>query len=105
MGFYIKNTNEDEFYQSLHLKYYGWYDLPISLGIILMSVWNIVISTQASGNWKKREIVWNNDTRGGRSVFTEFRVFPISTSVDIDVHQYGKLFYVFYNIAQRNIKK
>jgi hypothetical protein len=35
-----------------------------------------------------------------------FRVFPISTSVDITVHQYGEnVLYIFYNIAQRNIKK
>jgi hypothetical protein len=41
-----------------------------------------------------------------RSVFTQFRVFPISTSVDITVYQYGKnVLYLFYNIAQRNIKK
>ena len=38
------------------------------------------------------------------------RVFPISTSVDISVRknvfQYGKMFFsLFYNIAQRNIKK
>ena len=30
---------------------------------------------------------------------------PIATSVDITVYQYGKMFYFFYNIAQRNIKK
>jgi hypothetical protein len=47
---------------------------------------------------KTGEIVW--------SVFTQFRVFPISSSVDITVYQYGKnLLYLFYNIAQRNIKK
>jgi hypothetical protein len=31
--------------------------------------------------------------------------FPISTSVDITVYECGKMFYIFYNIAQRNIKK
>jgi hypothetical protein len=38
---------------------------------------------------------------------TQFRVFPISTSVDITVYHYGKesVLYLFYNIAQRNIKK
>ena len=37
----------------------------------------------------------------GRSVFTQFRVFPIFTSVDITVYQYGKnVLYFFYNIAQ-----
>ena len=52
--------------------------------------------------WKlgKLEIVWK-----------PFRVFPISTSVDITIYiiyiyQYGKMFYIFsYNIAQRNMKK
>ena len=41
---------------------------------------------------------------GGRSVFTQFRVFPIFTSVDITVYQYGKnVLYFFYNIAQRTL--
>ena len=52
-----------------------------------------------SGNWKNeklcgvfREIVWN------------FRVFPIFTSVDITVCQYGKnVLYFFYKIAQRTL--
>ena len=39
------------------------------------------------------------------SVFTKFRVFPISTSVDITVYQHGKnVLYFFYNIAQENTK-
>ena len=42
----------------------------------------------------------------GRSVFTQFRVFPIFTSVDITVYQYGKnVLYFFYNIAQRTLTK
>ena len=42
-----------------------------------------------------------NTTPAGRSVFTQFRVFPIFTSVDITVYQYGKnVLYFFYNIAQ-----
>ena len=48
--------------------------------------------------WKleKREIVW--------SVFTQFRDFPIFTSVDITVYQHGKnVLYFFYNIAQRTL--
>ena len=37
-------------------------------------------------------------------VFTQFRVFPIFTSVDITVYQYGKnVLYFFYNIAQRTL--
>ena len=42
----------------------------------------------------------------GRSVFTQFRVFPIFTSVgvDITVYQCGKnVLYFFYNIAQRTL--
>ena len=40
----------------------------------------------------------------GRSVFTQFRVFPIFTSVDINVYQYGKnVLYFFHNIAQRTL--
>jgi hypothetical protein len=58
-----------------------------------------------SGNWENEKLC-GNTTPGGRSVFTQFRVFPISTSVDITVYQYGKnVLYLFYNIAQRNIKK
>ena len=46
-----------------------------------------------------------NTTPAGRSVYTKFRVFPISTSVDITVYQYGKnVVYFFYNIAQKSTK-
>ena len=42
---------------------------------------------------EKREIVW------------KFRVFPVSTSVDITAYQHGKnVLYFFYNIAQKNTK-
>ena len=52
---------------------------------------------------EKREIVWKHNE--GRSVFTKFRVFPISTSVDIAVYLYGKnVLYFFYNIAQKKYK-
>ena len=58
-----------------------------------------------SGNWENEKLC-GNTTPEERSVFTQFRVFPISTSVDITVYQYGKnVLYLFYNIAQRNIKK
>jgi hypothetical protein len=56
--------------------------------------WYTVISTRLH-EWElgKREIVWKHDARNeGRSVFTQFRVFPVSTSVDITVYQYGKKF-------------
>ena len=52
--------------------------------------------------WKlgKREIVWKHDARRAECFRT------ISTSVDITIYQYGKnVLYLFYNIAQRNIKK
>jgi hypothetical protein len=67
----------------------------------------MLIYSYINTEWKlgKREIVWKHDA-GGRSVFTQFRVFPISTSVDITIYQYGKnVLYLFYNIAQRNIRR
>ena len=40
----------------------------------------------------------------GRVFSHKFRVFPIFTSVDITVYQYGKnVLYFFYNIAQRTL--
>ena len=54
-----------------------------------------------SGNWKNEKLC-GNTTPAGRSVFTQFRVFPIFTSVDVTVYQYGKnVLYFLYNIAQR----
>ena len=44
-----------------------------------------------SGNWKNEKLC-GNTTPAGRSVFTQFRVFPIFTSVDITVYQHGKCF-------------
>ena len=56
-----------------------------------------------SGNWKNEKLC-GNTTPPGRSVFTQFRVFPIFTSVDTTVYQYGKnVLYFFYNIAQRTL--
>ena len=56
-----------------------------------------------SGNWKNEKLC-GHTTPAGRSVFTQFRVFPIFTSVDITVYQYGKnVSYFFYNIAQRTL--
>ena len=42
-----------------------------------------------SGNWKNEKLC-GNTTTAGQSVVTQFRVFPIFTSVDITVYQYGK---------------
>ena len=56
-----------------------------------------------SGNWKNEKLC-GNATPAGWSVFTQFRVFPIFTSVDITVYQYGKnVLYFFYNIARRTL--
>ena len=56
-----------------------------------------------SGNWKNEKLC-GNTTPAGRSVYTQFRDFPIFTSVDITVYQYGKnVSYFFYNIAQRTL--
>ena len=56
-----------------------------------------------SGNWKNEKLC-ENTTPAGRSVFTQFRVFPIFTSVDITVYQHGKnVLYFFYNIAERTL--
>ena len=56
-----------------------------------------------SGNWKNSKLR-GNTMPAGRSVFTQFRVFPIFTSVDITVYQYGKnVLYFFYNIAQTTL--
>ena len=56
-----------------------------------------------SGNWKNEKFC-GNTTPAGRSVFIQFRVFPIFMSVDITVYQYGKnVLYFFYNIAQRTL--
>ena len=62
-----------------------------------------VISTQLEIG-KTRNCVETRRPQGGVRVFTQFRVFPISTSVDITVYQYGKnVLYFFYNIAQRTL--
>ena len=56
-----------------------------------------------SRNWKNEKL-GGNTTPAGRSVFTQFRVFPIFTSVDITVYQYRKnVLYFFHNIAQRTL--
>ena len=39
-------------------------------------------------------------TPEGRNVFIQFRIFPTTTSVDITVYQYGKMFYISFIIYQ-----
>ena len=61
---------------------------------------NRVISYIYQHEWKleKREIVWKHDARRAEcfhQVFTQFRVFPIFTSVDITIYQHGKCFIYF----------
>ena len=50
-----------------------------------------------SGNWKNEKLC-GNTTSAGPSVFTQFRVFQIFTSVDITVYQYGKMFHISFII-------
>ena len=47
-----------------------------------------------SGNWENEKLC-GNTTPEEQSVFTQFRVFPISTSVDITIYQYGKKCFIF----------
>lgn len=57
-----------------------------------------------SGNCKDEKLC-GNTTPEGRSIFTQFRVFPIFASVDITVYQLKEIvLYFLYNITQRNIK-
>ena len=50
-----------------------------------------------SGNWKNEKLC-GNTTPAGRSVFTQFRVFPIFT-----IFAEKNVLYFFYNIAQRTL--
>ncbi len=43
-----------------------------------------------SGNWKNEKLC-GNTTPEGRSVFTQFRVFPIFTSVDITIYYMAEI--------------
>ena len=53
--------------------------------------------------WKNEKLC-GNTTPAGRSVFTQFLVFPIFTSFDITVYQYGtNVLCFFYNIAQKTL--
>ena len=83
-------------------KMTAWY---ISLIFKKYKTFSVLIYSyiNTSGNWKNEKLC-GNTTPGGRSVFTQFRVFPIFTSVDITVYQHGKnVLYFFYNIAQSTL--
>ena len=100
-------------------KEHSWYRIPKFCSVIHETILHIIsrlISKKyktfsvliysyinTSGNWKNEKLC-GNTTPAGRSVFTQFRVFPIFKSVDITVYQYGKnVLYFFYNIAQRTV--
>jgi hypothetical protein len=51
----------------------------------------IIVKYQYEWNWENEKLC-GNMTPEGRSVFTQFRVFPFFTSVDITVYQYEKIF-------------
>ena len=88
-----------------YLIVYGLYVNQSSLIIKKYKTFTLLIYSYINtiGNWKNEKLC-GNTTPAGRSVFTHFRVFPIFTSVDITVYQYGKnVLYFFYNIAQRTL--
>ena len=58
---------------------------------------------QHEWNWKNEKLC-GNTTPAERSVFTKFRVFPISTSVDITVYQHRKKCFIYiYNTKKYKI--
>ena len=78
-------------YLSVHISYDKKYK---TFSVLIYSYIN------TSGNCKNEKLC-GNTMPAGWSVFTQFRVFPIFTSVDITVYQYGKnVLYFFYNIAR-----
>ena len=84
-----------------HTEYY--YKLQSQIQFKKYKTFSVLIYSyiNTSGNWKNEKLC-GNTTPAGRSVFIQFRVFPIFTSVDITVYQYGKnVLYFFYNIAQK----
>jgi hypothetical protein len=82
-----------------------WYTLYYILMPKCALIHNIGIMSSRSSicrPFRATRPVWENEklcgnsTSGGRSVFTQFRVFQISTSVDITVYQYRKnVLYIF----------
>ena len=58
--------------------------------------YSVYINT--SGNWENEKLC-GNTTPEGRSVFIQFRVFPIPrVLIYITVYQYGKKFYICFII-------
>ena len=57
-----------------------------------------------SRNWKNEKLCGNMSPTG-RSIFsTKFQIFPIFTSVDITVYQYGEMFYISFIILRKKYK-
>ena len=78
-------------------------ELP-ALGFKKYKTFSVLIYSyiNTSGNWKNEKLC-ENTPPCGRRVSTQFRVFPIFTSVDVTVYQYRKNILFFYNIAQRTL--
>ena len=104
---FVKHFQVLIFIELFTILLFGIHIIILLFRIYLRNIKHFRVDIQLYQNeWKleKREIVWKNTTLAGRSVFTQFRVFPIFTSVDITVYQYGKhVLYFFYNIAQRTL--
>ena len=80
--------------QSIYIKYFIFKKYK---------TFSVLIYSYINTSWKNEKLC-GNTTPAGRSLFTQFRVFLIFTSVDITVYQYGKnVLYFFYNIAQRTL--
>ena len=60
----------------------------------------ISIYINTSGDWENEKLC-GNTTPVGWSVFTKFRVFPISTSVDKTYTNTENVLYFIYNIVQK----
>ena len=59
-----------------------------------------------SGNLENEKLCGYTTLDRRAECFHTISSFPNSTGVDITIYQYGKnVLYLFYNIAQRNIKK
>ena len=84
---------------------FSFFQFPLVLIFKKYKTFSVLIYSyiNTSGNWKNEKLC-GNTTPTRQIVFTQFRVFPIFTSVYITVYQYGKnVLYFFYNIAQRTL--
>jgi hypothetical protein len=88
--FPVVSIPNNERYVFVSIVFEGTFNKYKTFSVLIYSYINM------SGNWENEKMC-GNTTPEGRSVFTQFRVFPISTSVDIIVYQYGKMLYMFYS--------